>query len=153
MLLNFVKLLLTASIKMYQAFRIWRGNLSGVPVWSPCRPCRGPAVVRGQESLCDQGPAGRRRCCPRPRCCRCWWGPACGPRPPPHPPGSSNPAQRPAGASCGSLLCGQAGPTTALEVGKLYTDFKPDNIKQEGPEGPGTLTWEWRFLRVSFFIA
>ena len=24
-------------------------------------------------------------------------------------------------------------------------------MKQEGPEGPGTLTWEWRFLRVPFF--
>ena len=24
-------------------------------------------------------------------------------------------------------------------------------FKQEGPEGPGTLTWEWRFLRFPFF--
>jgi len=26
-------------------------------------------------------------------------------------------------------------------------------FKQEGPEGPGTLTWDWKFLRVPFFIA
>jgi len=25
--------------------------------------------------------------------------------------------------------------------------------KQEGPEGPGMLTWDRRFLRVPFFIA
>jgi len=25
--------------------------------------------------------------------------------------------------------------------------------KQEGPEGPGTLTWDWKCLRVPFFIA
>jgi len=55
-------------------------------------------------------------------------------------------------------VCERSPPTPLDETPSKWCRDDPSSddlppLEQEGPEGPGTLTWEWRFLRVSFFIA